>query len=109
MKVSQLGLRQHDVEAIVNAVKKYKGIKEAILFGSRAKGNYSKGSDVDIAIKGDINFKELSRLNYQLNQESMMPYKFDILQYAKSKNTSLKNHIDRVGIILYKKDILLPT
>ncbi len=46
------GLWQRDIEEIVQANRRFPEIEEVLLFGSRAKGNYKLGSDVDIAIKG---------------------------------------------------------
>jgi hypothetical protein len=44
----------------------------------------------------------LTHLSYLLNQESNMPYKFDIVDYASIENRELKEHIDRVGVCIYK-------
>ena len=65
---------------------------KAILFGSRAKGNYKKGSDIDIAIIGDE--REVS---YLLNEETFLPYFFDVVNLEKIKNKNLIEHIKRVG------------
>ena len=70
-------------------------IEKAILFGSRAKGNYSSGSDVDIAIIG--NEKKLSD---SLNEESHLVYYFDIVNLEKIQSKNLKDHIRRVGKVL---------
>ena len=76
------GLRDSDLECIVNATKQLEEIEEAILFGSRAKGNYKKGSDVDLVIKGDrITRDTVIHLWNWLNEESPMPYFFDVVQY----------------------------
>lgn len=74
MKASQFGLRESDLKSIVKILEKFDTITEAILFGSRAKGNFKRGSDVDIALKGDIDFRTIAQLSYRLNQESSMPY-----------------------------------
>ncbi|MFD0953383.1 nucleotidyltransferase domain-containing protein [Virgibacillus natechei] len=46
------GLLERDIQMIVQAIKNTKEIDCAMIYGSRALGNYKKGSDVDIAIKG---------------------------------------------------------
>ena len=102
MKAEKFGFKEKDLEDIIGVFNCFAAIKEAIIFGSRAKGNYRHGSDVDIALKGDIDFKTLTRISYLLNQESLMPYKFDILAYSKITNQDLKEHIDRIGISIYK-------
>ena len=101
------GLRQSDLAHIIKTLSQFDTIDKATIFGSRAKGNYSNGSDVDIAIKGTIDFRTVAKLSYLLNQESFMPYKFDIVNYTKTQHNDLKEHIDRVGILIYDKNILL--
>lgn len=78
-------------------------VDEAIIFESRAKGNFRNGSDLDIAIKGrDLSFSAISNISYLLNEETLMPYRFDVLDYNMINNEDLKNHINRIGRIFYK-------
>ena len=73
------GLIERDIEYIVKAMKKFNEIEKAIVFGSRAIGNYKKGSDVDIAIIGDgIDSKTVYKLDDYLNEVYPLPYFFDI-------------------------------
>ncbi len=102
MQAKKFGLKESDLKSIVEYLKGFDNISEAILFGSRAKGNYKHGSDVDIALKGDIDFRTITRLSYLLNQESLMPYKFDIVDYSYTHHEELKDHIKRVGVCIYK-------
>ncbi len=46
------GLTPSDLAEIIRTIQRNSAVVEAIMFGSRAKGNYKKGSDIDIAIKG---------------------------------------------------------
>jgi len=104
---NKLGLKESDLAYIIKIFSQFDTIDKAIIFGSRAKGNYSNGSDVDIAIKGTIDFRIVAKVSYLLNQESLMPYKFDILNYTKTQHSDLKEHIDRVGVLIYDRNILL--
>lgn len=99
----KFGLKEEDLNYIVTEISKFSEIKKAVIFGSRAKGNYKPGSDIDIAIFGDeVNFYVLSKLHSLLEDESPMPYFFDILDYTHTINEEIKNHIDRVGIPIYE-------
>ena len=99
---SKFGLKQTDLDAIISILEKYSDIESAVIFGSRAKGNYKNGSDVDIALKGkSLNFDLINQISYWLNEESLMPYKFDILNYHTISSQDLIDHIDRVGIEFY--------
>lgn len=98
------GLLERDLEYIQMAMERFKEIDRAVIFGSRAMGNYKKGSDVDISIYGQtITNETLCRLDDLLNEEYPLPYFFDILHYEEINNISLKNHIDTYGSEVYKK------
>lgn len=76
------GLLDRDIEYIQKSVNSFDEIEKAIVFGSRAMGNYKKGSDVDIAIISEkITNKTLFRLDDYLNEVYPLPYFFDIINY----------------------------
>lgn len=101
---NKFGLLDTDMEAIVSVLSRQPKVNEAIIFGSRAKGNFKNGSDVDIALKGkDLDFDTISRISYLLNEETNMPYKFDVLNYHSTDEPALIDHIDRVGIEFYRR------
>ncbi len=73
---------------------------EIILFGSRAKGNYKPGSDIDICLKSEkLSSQDLVGLSVQID-ELNLPWVVDILHYESLTNNELKELIDRVGIVL---------
>jgi predicted nucleotidyltransferase len=97
------GLTDKDLQWIVDVIGTYPQVEEAFLFGSRALNTHKKGSDIDIALKGtEIEFIA-SKISGILNEESHLPYFFDILDYNFIDNEALKEHIDRVGQRIYKK------
>ena len=99
------GLRNEDMDKIITTIQQFSEIEKAAIFGSRCKGNHKPGSDVDIAIWGnDVSFTTLSRLHTILEEESPMPYFFDIVDYSHLNHKELKNHIDRVGIVFFNRD-----
>ncbi|MGZ5208165.1 MAG: nucleotidyltransferase family protein [Sulfuricurvum sp.] len=94
------GLRVDIIEKIVQTIKKNLKIQKIILFGSRAKDTYKKGSDIDISIVSeDLSLKELNQLKVMLD-DLMLPYKIDLLDYGRISNNDLKEHINRVGKFL---------
>lgn len=98
----RFGLSQADLEMIVAVLSRYPSVKTAVIFGSRAKGNYKAGSDVDIALHGEeMGDRVAVDVAYQLNEETIMPYKFDVLNYHTIANPDLVAHIDRVGRPFY--------
>ena len=98
------GLSQQDMHEIISALRRFPDIEEALLFGSRAKGNFKPGSDIDIAIKGrGIKHSSVTELSYILNEESILPYFFDIVHFEQITEQELLEHIQRVGLSLYER------
>ena len=96
------GLPDRSLNTLGTLFKKYSGITKAILYGSRAMGNYRNGSDIDITLEVDGTFsdRDLSRLTGDFD-ESDLPYFVDCSIYADLQNQNLREHIDRVGKVLY--------
>lgn len=88
---------------IIDVLKAYPLIEEAIIFGSRAKGTQKPGSDVDIALKGPGVEFLTAQVSGILNEETPLPYTFDVVAFDTLENKALKEHIQRVGISFYSK------
>lgn len=96
------GLLDRDIKYILQAISKLKEIERAVIFGSRAMGNYKKGSDVDIVVMGNNITKDtILQLDEYLNEIYPLPYFFDIINYNEISNKKLKEHIDKVGKEIY--------
>jgi predicted nucleotidyltransferase len=107
----KFGFHDADLAYIISVIEDFTEIKQAIIFGSRAKGNYKAGSDVDIAVLGEnISFSTIACLHSRLEEEGSLPYFFDIVDYTHSTHKQLKEHIERVGktIFVRKTTELLP-
>lgn len=101
----KFGLTPDDFIQIIRVLEKFPEVQEAIIFGSRAKGNYKPGSDVDIALKGrHLKRETITDIAIELNEETTMPYRFDVLNFNEMEEPELLEHIKRVGKILYTKD-----
>ena len=98
----EFGLSENTVNILKNFFAKYPEIEEVKVYGSRAKGNYRKGSDIDFVIYGNISFRLLSKISEEID-ELATPYKYDVTDYKTIKNQDLKDHIDRVGKTFYSK------
>jgi predicted nucleotidyltransferase len=99
------GLKQRDIDYLLNAFRQYPEVEQAVIFGSRAKGSHKNGSDIDLAIKGKlVTDRTISALKTMLEDELPLPFFIDIVHYEKIKSKDLTDHIDRVGKVLYEKD-----
>lgn len=100
----KFGLSREDLNYITQAIAGFAEIDKAVIFGSRAKGSYKQGSDVDIAIYGhNVSFHTVSKLHALLEDESPMPYFFDVVDGTHLDHADLKDHIERVGQPIYEK------
>ena len=98
------GLSQKDLTSIINLASSDPLIQELVLFGSRAKGSYKKGSDVDLAINcSELGDQAAIRLSIELNENTFIPYFFDVIDMKNITNQDLIEHIERVGIRLFQR------
>lgn len=66
-------------------------------------GNFKKGSDVDLALKGNLESSTVNQLKQRLAEETTMPYFFDIVHYESVEKKAFKDHIDHYGIEIYQR------
>jgi len=98
------GLKQHTIEQLNQLFAGHKQITEVILYGSRAKGSFTEGSDIDLTIKGEkLDFDLLQKLNREID-DLLLPWLVDLSLYQSLNNNDLIDHIQRVGICIYKKE-----
>jgi type I restriction enzyme S subunit len=91
------GLKKQHINAINSIFLIYPQIKKAILYGSRAKGNYRNGSDIDITLVGDdLDLTILFKIETELD-DLLLPYKIDLSIFHQIENIDLIEHIQRVG------------
>lgn len=97
------GLKTENIQAIQDVFKKYPEVEKAILYGSRAKGNYRPGSDIDITLIGDkLNLTILQKIENDLD-DLLLPYKIDLSLKKQIQNAELLNHIERAGKVFFER------
>ncbi|MDP3844494.1 MAG: nucleotidyltransferase domain-containing protein [Oxalobacteraceae bacterium] len=97
------GLKAGAIAKITGVFARHPQVEQVILYGSRAKGNYRNGSDIDLAIQGDdVTHAQLLKIENALD-ELLMPYKIDLSLLRQIDNPDLLDHIKRVGVMLYEK------
>ena len=89
---------------IVNIIKEYEEVTKAVIFGSRARGDYKKASDIDIALFGDkLNNTINTKIFYQI-EDLYMPYKVDLINFnTLSDENKIKENILKEGVEIYAK------
>ena len=93
----KFGLSDEVIGKIHSVFLKYPEIEEAVIYGSRAKGNYRLGSDIDLTLKG-VNVTEAvcSAVITEIDDLNT-PYLFDISVFKNLNSPDLEEHIARVG------------
>jgi predicted nucleotidyltransferase len=99
------GLSDYTLQTLNTIFKKYDGIQKVVLYGSRAKGNYKNGSDIDLTLftNNTFTYADLLHISGEF-YDSDMPYFVDVNIFDKLTNPDLKAHIERVGKTLYTKN-----
>ena len=96
------GLTQDTWQKINATFANYPLVTEVVLYGSRAKGTYRSGSDIDLTMKGEgLNLKLLNKIANDLD-DLLLPYSFDLSIFAQIDNHDLIAHISRVGKVVYR-------
>ena len=95
------GLKESIVCQINGVFSNYPDIEKAIIYGSRAKGNYRNGSDIDIVLFGEqLTYDQLNRIETQLDN-LLLVYSIDLSLFKYIDTPDLIEHINRAGKVFY--------
>lgn len=97
------GIKEEQWDKLLSTFAAYPKIERVVLYGSRAKGNYKPYSDVDITLYGqELTSSDISKLSLAID-DLLLPYQFDISIFHTLQNPDLIDHINRVGVEVYKR------
>lgn len=97
---NNFGINDSSYEEIMTLFKSFDDLDEVYIFGSRARGDYKDGSDIDLAIKASSNIK-LRLLNKLEDIRCIL--KFDVVDLNNIGIEKLLENIKKDGILIYKK------
>ena len=98
------GLRDTDLTYMNELFAQRPDIEQVWLYGSRAKGTNHPGSDVDLALVGpDVSRDTVAHIHFTLEEDSPMPFFFDVLHLNTLSNQKLKAEIERTARVLYQR------
>jgi len=97
------GLPESTVVKMNEVFSHYSNIDKVVVYGSRAKGNFRPGSDIDLTLFSDqFSEEDLNRLKQDLDDLNT-PYLIDLSIFSNLSSPELIDHIERVGQIFYRK------
>ena len=96
------GLTEATIAKICQVLARFPEVSIAVLYGSRAKGNYKTGSDVDLTLYGAALTPGIFANIEDALDELLLPYNIDLSIFAALDNDELRQHIERIGIVFYK-------
>ena len=100
----KFGLSDMVIKELQEVFRRHKNIQKVLIFGSRSKGNFRPGSDIDLAVIGkDIDYNQLLTIRCEIDDLDMI-YTIDLLDYQKEVGTPIGDHIDRVGQVFYSRN-----
>jgi len=103
MSTSEFGLSPTTRQTIRHILAEVPAVKKAVLYGSRAKGTYRPGSDIDLTLFGDaLDLDTLGQIATRL-EESPIPYQVDLSIYGLIEHAGLREHIERAGKVFYQR------
>lgn len=103
MGEQRFGLDSATLKKIRQVLSAHEEIDKAILYGSRAKGNFRVGSDIDLTLVGEmLTYRALLAISNELD-DLLLPYTFDLSLYHELDNPELIDHIERIGQPMYER------
>ena len=97
------GLPEDAIAKLCGIFNQYPAIQSVLLYGSRAKGNFKPGSDIDLTLFGtDLSHELLLDLLVELD-DLLLPWMIDLSLFASLNHPALQEHINRVGVVFYQR------
>lgn len=99
------GLPPSVVQKITAVLTRYPQVESATLYGSRAKGTYNNGSDIDLTLHGgdDLTLNVVFRILEHFD-DLLLPYTIDLSIFHDISDPDVVAPIQRVGLPFYEKD-----
>ena len=98
----KFGLSDSVIVELQDVFRRHKNISKLLIFGSRAKGNYREGSDIDlVAIGNNLDYNQIIKILTEIDDLELL-YSVDLLDYSKIIGTPIGDHINRVGQVFYQ-------
>lgn len=96
------GLSEREIALLRATLAAHPNVQRAVLYGSRAMGNYRTGSDIDLTLEGDLHLQDINRLLLEID-DLLLPYQVDLSAFQDIDNPALVDHIQREGVEFWRR------
>lgn len=97
------GLQEEVIEKMHSVFASFPDIERVTLYGSRAKGNFKPGSDIDLTLHGEALTASQLRDIAEALDDLLLPYTIDLSVFSQLNHDELREHIERVGQSFYER------
>jgi predicted nucleotidyltransferase len=99
----RFGLTETTIQKINGIFTRYPQVEKTVLYGSRAKGNFKNGSDIDLTLFGDKNLTSDVLYHIKSDMDDLpIPYKVDLSIFRHMSDPDVIDHIRRIGVVFYE-------
>lgn len=100
----RFGLKKTTIQKICAVFASYPQVEKAILYGSRAKGNYKNSSDIDLTLIGSaaLTLSVLLKIMNEID-DLLLPYTIDLSIFRDISDPEVVDHIQRAGVTFYQR------
>jgi len=93
------GIRQTVLDEICTLAEQH-CIERIILFGSRSRGDFSRTSDIDLAVQGG----NVAAFSADVDEQTSTLLQYDVVDLNRPVQKELLDSIHTDGVIIYEKD-----
>lgn len=101
--MEDFGLSGKTLNGLRNLFAQFSEIEQVLIYGSRAKGNYREGSDIDLTFKGEqLTPALLTKIALKIDDLDT-PYLFDLSLFDQLNSEALIEQINQTSKVFYQK------
>lgn len=94
--INKTGIKAGVIEEIIRYAKAFR-LQKVILFGSRARGDFERASDIDLAALGG----DIKQFSYAMEEKTSTLLRFDVIDLESDPDADLMACVQSEGILLY--------
>ena len=98
LELDKTGIKQVVLDELISIAERYH-VEKSILFGSRARGDFRRTSDIDLAVSGG----DFARFALDVEEETSTLLKYDFVDLDRNIQEELLKSIEKEGVVIYEK------